>query len=62
MERKEKHGVHKTEFRAYQRVQMDGQYNMMSSHARKEAELEKSTWIAIMKNYMDLYDTWGGLK
>lgn len=62
MERKEKHGVHKSEFRAYQEVQMDGQYNMYDPIARQEAGLEKSIWIAIMTNYMDLYDTWGGLK
>ena len=59
---KELHGVLKSEFRAYQEIQMDGQYNMYDPIARKQAGLEKSTWIAIMKNYMDLYDTWGGLK
>ena len=59
---KELHGVLKSEFRAYQEVQMDAQYNMYDPIARQEAGLEKSTWIAIMTNYMDLYDTWGGLK
>ena len=59
---KKLYGVLKSEFRAYQEVQMDAQYNMYDPIARKQAGLEKSTWIAIMQNYMDLYDTWGGLK
>ena len=62
MERKEKHGVFKYEFRKYQEVQMDGQYNMYDPIARQQAGLDKSTWINIMKNFEALYDTWGRLR
>ena len=40
MERKEKHGVLKYEFRKYQEVQMDGQYNMYDPIARKQDGLQ----------------------
>ena len=62
LERESKFGIKRKDFRAYQEVQMDGQYNMYDPIARQQAGLDKSTWINIMKNFEALYDTWGRLK
>jgi len=62
LERESKLGIKREDFRAYQEVQMDGQYNMYDPIARKQAGLDKSTWINIMKNFEVLYDTWGRLR
>lgn len=54
--------VSKEDFRAFQCVRQDGQYNMMSPLARQEANVEKHIWIAIMQNYDKLTDKYGSLK
>jgi len=53
--------VSKEDFRAFQCVRQDGQYNMMSPQARQETNIEKHIWIAIMQNYNDLIDKYGDL-
>ena len=53
--------VSKEEFRAFECVRQDGQHNMYSPYARKEAGLDKVTWIAIMKNYDELIERYGDL-
>ena len=53
--------VTKEDFRAFQCVRQDGQYNMWSPQARQEADVDKITWIAIIKNYDNLIEQYGNL-
>lgn len=42
------------DWNAYLRVQRSGKYNMLDPMARMSAGLDKSTWMAIIKNYAEL--------
>ena len=53
--------VSKNQFHRYLEVQRDGQYNMYSPLARKEANLDVTIWAAIMENYNELLDKFGPL-
>lgn len=47
------------EFEAYEDVQLSGEYNMYSPHARAMTGLDKKTYINIMSNYVELKEKWG---
>lgn len=53
--------VSKKDWNAFLCVRQDGQYNMWSPYARRDANLNKETWSAIMKNFDKLIDKWGDL-
>jgi hypothetical protein len=53
--------VSKKDWNAFLCVRQDGQYNMWSIYARRDANLNKETWSAIMKNFDKLIDKWGDL-
>jgi len=50
------------EFNKFLIVRQDGQYNMYSPFAREEANLDKSKWIYIMRNFDELIQKYGDLK
>ena len=45
--------ITESQFRAYQKVQNDGHWNMImeAGNAMKEASLDAETYLAIIKNY-----------
>lgn len=47
------------EFEAYEDVQLSGEYNMYSPHARAMTGLDKKTYRNIMSNYVELKEKWG---
>ena len=49
------------QFRAYQKVQNDGHWNMImeAGNAMKEAGLDAETYLAIIKNYNKLLEKFG---
>ena len=47
------------EFKSFQMVRRDGQHNMFSPFARKEANLDKYTWQTIMSHYEVLLKVFG---
>ena len=52
--------VTEAQFRAYTKVQSGGKYNMFDPNARKLTGLDKNTYLAIMKNYDELEQKYGG--
>ena len=54
--------IKKNEWIAFLKVRQDGQYNMWSPYARRDAGLDKETWLTIMKDFDKLIDKWGDLE
>ena len=52
--------VTEAQFRAYTKVQSGGKYNMFDPNARMLTGLDKNTYLAIMKNYDELEQKYGG--
>jgi len=50
------------DFKEYLLIQRDGQYNPFSPQARELAGVEKDVWLAIIKNFNELYDFYGSLE
>ena len=48
--------ITKDEFDSFLSVQRSGLYNMFDPRAREETGLNKSTFLAIIKNYDELLD------
>ena len=52
--------VSENQFNAYERVRKEGQYNMFDPNARMLTGLDKETYIAIIKDYDNLSNKYGG--
>jgi len=52
--------ITKNQFAQYRRVQNSGRYNMFDPNARMLTELDKNTYLSIMKNYDELSKKYGG--
>jgi hypothetical protein len=52
--------VSQEEWEAYLEVQESGDFNMLDPNARLTAGLERDVWLAIMSNYEELEDEYGG--
>ena len=50
--------VTKEDFLKYESIRRGGKYNMLDPMARKISGLSKHQWIAILKNYNDLYQAY----
>tara|TARA_R100000742_G_C4256606_1_gene74478 strand:- start:658 stop:894 length:237 start_codon:yes stop_codon:yes gene_type:complete len=50
--------VNKEDFLEYESIRRGGKYNMLDPMARKISGLSKDQWIAILKNYDDLYQAY----
>ena len=53
--------ITESQFRAYQKVQNNGHWNMImeAGNAMKEAGLDAETYLAIIKNYNKLFEKFG---
>ena len=56
---KQKVEVSSKDFETYKRVQMEGQYNMLTPQARELTGLDKKVYWAIIQNYNQLNEQYG---
>ena len=52
--------ITREQFEGYKEVQNSGRYNMFDPNARMLTELDKNTYLSIMKNYDELSKKYGG--
>ena len=51
--------VSREDFQRYEAVRASGRYNMRTNEARLFAEIDKTTYRAIITNYEELYSAFG---
>lgn len=54
--------LNKEDFIAYERVRVEGRYNMFDPNAQLLSGLDNETYISVLKHYSKLMEKWPGVR